>query len=186
VAALVGPTVLGALDPRVPVWAAFRPEDPAMIDPWGSEFRLRQDGTFRQAYSCGPNRVDEGGGGDDVLVFYGRDTRVLFYRIGAEVLFTLAVGLATCWEVLRFGLQRLRGPRLGIGAELGQALALAVPPTLVGVVVVAGGASLLGLTDSLRALGDTLVVPLKVALPATLYLGTVAALLAFRLRGSGD
>jgi type II secretory pathway pseudopilin PulG len=35
------------------------------IDPWGTPYRL-SDGPGARAYSCGPNRQDEGGSGDDI------------------------------------------------------------------------------------------------------------------------
>lgn len=39
------------------------------LDPWGQEYRYRSPGQFRNDYdiwSCGPNREDENGGGDDI------------------------------------------------------------------------------------------------------------------------
>lgn len=52
---------LGALVP------AFLPSVPK--DPWGSAYIYRQDGTgVPNVYSSGPNRRDERGGGDDVIV----------------------------------------------------------------------------------------------------------------------
>lgn len=35
------------------------------VDPWGTPYRIII-GSPPRVYSCGPNRVDEGGGGDDI------------------------------------------------------------------------------------------------------------------------
>ena len=40
-------------------------ESGEFIDPWGQPYRMSVNGTAR-VYSCGPNRIDEHGEGDDI------------------------------------------------------------------------------------------------------------------------
>lgn len=184
--ALAGPPALGALDPEVLVGAAHLNQD--AHDPWGTPWKLapwRPGAWGDELYSCGPNRVDEQGQGDDVRVATGPDGRVLFYRFGTEGLFGLAVALAVMWEVLRVALAMLRAARGPLAQEVTTCGLLAVGPTLALVVLVLAAATLLGQREALDSLGATLLVPLKVALPASVYLAVFAGLLAFRLRGPG-
>lgn len=182
VVALCGPMLVGVLDPQVRASVAFDQPDGARLDPWGTPFKLFGRLDRPAPYSCGPNQLDENGGGDDVFVILGTDRRVLFHRHGTEVLFAIAVFLAVVWEVGRVFVAMLRAPRATLAQEILNAGLLAIGPTLALVVMVLFVVRLTGSSDMLEKLGEGLFVPLKVALPASIYMATFAALLAFRLR----
>jgi hypothetical protein len=182
VSALAGPPIVGALDPRVPVTVAYDPivighRDEFPQDPWGTRWPVADP-----PYSCGPNRIDEHGGGDDVFVLARGDWRIPFYRFGTEALFVVAVAAVVCWELTRVFLKMVGAPRGPLEVELFRGGLLAIGPTLALVVAILLGVQLTGTSEELAALGDGLFVPLKVALPASIYLAVLAALLAFRLR----
>ena len=67
-----------------------RPED--LVDPWGQPYRYRSPGIFRQEdydlWSCGPNRIDEEGAGDDIKNWWTRGEPI--YRRRATAPATLA------------------------------------------------------------------------------------------------
>jgi hypothetical protein len=188
VIALAGPPLLHAMSARVRVTVhvsadASRNWDRLSVgslpkDPWGADL-VDVPPPLR---SCGPDGRDDGGTGDDVPLLPGDSLVMAFWRFGAEVFFTLAVALAVCWEVGRIFFRTLRAERGTLHVELVRCALLAIGPTLVLVVLVLLLARLTGSGDELAKLGEGLVVPLKVALPASIYMATFAALLAFRLR----
>lgn len=48
----------------------FKGDDGSIVDPWGTPYRYRCPGQYNRStfdlYSCGPNKRDENGGGDDI------------------------------------------------------------------------------------------------------------------------
>lgn len=189
--ALAGPPLAGALDPRLPVSVAYHGPGPRNLrfaaeipsDPWGSPFVWAPDG--RRVRSLGPNRLDDGGRGDDVLVLDERSAWLRLYEGATEGLFGLAVLLALLWELLRALSERLRAPRGPLPAEAGQAAVLALfvaPPVGVALLIVSHLLPGQALTDLGEALRGVMLVPWELALAATVYLLTAAVLLGIRLR----
>ncbi|MBX3468682.1 MAG: hypothetical protein KF878_17560 [Planctomycetes bacterium] len=189
VLALAGPPLAGALDPRLPVSVVYHEvklistigSEPRR-DPWGTSFIHTADG---RVWSLGPNRLDDGGRGDDILVLDDRSAWLQLYTGGAEGLFGLAVLLALLWELLRALSERLRAPRGPLPAEAGQAAALALlvaPVVGVGLLIVSHLLPGQALTDLGEALRGAMLVPWELALAATVYLLTAAVLLGIRLR----
>lgn len=185
---LAGPPLAAALDPRLPVSAAFH-VDGAARDPWGTPWVLL-DG---RPWSLGPDRLADARGGaagadrrgDDVPVLDERDGWLQVYRGGGEALFGLAVVLAVLWELLRALRRQLRAPRGPLPAEAGRAalLALAVAPPVLLLLAFAGHLSpAAGPRELLEQLRARMLVPLEVALFGTVYVGTTAVLLGLRLR----
>lgn len=191
VLALAGPPLAGALDPRLPMSVVHHDAQAIRTragqrneaeDPWGTPFVWALDG---RVWSLGPNRLDDGGGGDDILLLDRRDARLRLYENATEGLFGLAVLLALLWELLRALSERLRAPRGPLPAEAGQAAALALlvaPVVGVGLLIVSHLLPGQALTDLGEALRGAMLVPWELALAATVYLLTAAVLLGIRLR----
>lgn len=190
VLALAGPPLAGALDPRLPVSVMYHAPSPRNLrlaaepprDPWGTPFVWAPDG---RVWSLGPDRLDDGGRGDDVLVLDERSVWLQLYRNATEGLFGLAVLLALLWELLRALSERLRAPRGPLPAEACQAAVLALfvsPPVGVALLIVSHLLSTQALVELGERLREVMLVPWELALAATVYLLTAAVLLGIRLR----
>lgn len=177
---LVGPPLMGALDPRLPVSVAFHVER-APVDPWGTPWVLLGD----RPWSLGPDRLADEGRGDDVPVLDERDPWLQLHRAGGEALFGLAVVLAVLWELCRALARQLRAPRGPLPTELGRSAGLALPVAALGLLTLAFGSRLVpsaGVTTFVDQLRARLLVPVELALFGTVYAATVAVLLGVRLR----
>lgn len=177
--ALVGPTLAAVLDPRLTLTLMYEQERPE--DAWGTRW-VYVDGLPR---SLGPDRLDEDGQGDDLVLLPSDGLRMQLFRGGAEALFGLAVVMAFLWELVRALAGQLRGPRGPLATEVGRAALLSLAVTPLVLLLLAIGSHLVphaGLDAMLADLRLRLLVPLELALAGTVYLVTTAVLLGVRLR----
>lgn len=179
VASLVGPPLMGALDPRLAVTVAYH-VDRAPKDPWGTPWVLVNG----RPWSLGPDHLADEGRGDDVPVLDERDGWLQLYRGGGEALFLLAVAVAVCWEMFRAFASQLRAPRGSLPREVRRVALLSVPIAGVVLPVLAIGSQLApgGLDAVLDSARARMLVPVEVALFVTFYVATGAVLLGVRLR----
>lgn len=178
--ALLGPPLMGALDPRLPVSVAFHVER-APVDPWGTPWAL----LGARPWSLGPDRLADEGRGDDVPVLEERHAWLQLYRGGGEALFGLAVVLAVLWELCRALTRQLRAPRGPLATELGRTAALSLPVAALALLLLAFGSRLVpaaGVRSLVDQLRSRLLVPVELALFGTVYAGTLAVLMGVRLR----
>ncbi len=179
VASLVGPPLMGALDPRLAVTVAYH-VDRAPKDLWGTPWVLVNG----RPWSLGPDRLADEGRGDDVPVLDERDGWLQLYRGGGEALFGVAVLLAVLWELGRALASRLRAPRGPLAREAGQAALLAVPVAGLVIPILGFGSRLLpgGAAAVVEELRRRMLVPIELAVFGTVYAATAAVLLGVRLR----
>ncbi len=190
-AGLFGPPLAATLDPRLPVSAAYH-RDRAPTDPWGTPWVLVNG----RPCSLGPDRLadrpaNELAGefrGDDVPVLDERDAWLALYLGAAEGFFGVAVALAVLRELARALGAQLRAPRGPLATEAGRVALLALPVAGLLMALLGFGPHLLplpaltSLFDELRA---RMLVPVELALFATVYATTTAVLLGLRLRAVG-
>jgi hypothetical protein len=189
-AGLFGPPLAATLDPRLPVSTAYHRER-APTDPWGTPWVLVNG----RPCSLGPDRLadplprdlaDEARG-DDVFVLDERDPRLELFHGAAEGLFGVAVALAVLWELARALGAQLRAPRGPLATEAGRVALLALPVAALIMALLGFGSHLLpvpaltSLFDELRA---RMLVPVELALFATVHAAATAVLLGVRLRAA--
>ncbi|RMG17643.1 MAG: hypothetical protein D6731_03695 [Planctomycetota bacterium] len=183
--ALFAPPAWDRLDPRLPLTQAYR--EGAALDPWGRPWVERPYDVARgeggEVYSLGPDGRDEGGRGDDVVLWVGgRGVFVLAVRAHLRgALLACAVLLAAGHELLRLSRRRLSEPRAEeLSVELRRAATLALPFLLLSVPLAVG--LVRALRGFLRPFEEVLVVPVPAAAGGLAALATFLLLLWVRLR----
>jgi ABC-type dipeptide/oligopeptide/nickel transport system permease component len=152
------------------------------VDPWGQAF---VEDPSALTYSVGRNGIDEGGGGDDVVLFDAVGTRAPSGRVHAgALLLSQSFGFFLLLAVFIAGtyVSARRGPPVRtLGKELTRSLMLSVP---VGVLAatMAFLASYTVITDHTRAsVAQTMILPPTAALIGSVFVLTFVAILSVRL-----
>ena len=187
--ALLSPRLLIRTDPELAVGASYRRAwnfyvDPLLAppsDPWGNEWvSANIEGALTGefvTYSVGPNGVNEGGKGDDVVV-HAKGTLPLLAAWASEVLFALALLLA--WLVRG---PYVRAPRShSLLVELWRATALASLPSCLFTLVVLWDLTHAPWTTSLFLPGtERVLVPVCIATLGSLWVLSYVVSLGYRL-----
>jgi len=181
---LAAPIVPGAARFAILPLTPYQGQPRFGLDPWGQPaldaWPRRLPSAPQAGYSYGPNRIDDGGRGDDIPVYFHDDPRVVTYRGLPYAVSFLVFALVAAWELRRFLARR---ERLSLAWEL---LGAALGGLLVGGATFAGVWLALGLgwvpADLVGFLEEGLLVPLEVAAGAWLLLAATGLLLWVRLR----
>jgi hypothetical protein len=152
------------------------------VDPWGRSF---VEDRSALTYSLGRNGIDDGGSGDDVVLFDAVGTRAPSGRVHAGALLLsqsfgffllLAAFIAGTYVSARRG-----PPAHTLGKELTRSLMLSVPVGVLGATM-AFLASYTVITDQTRAdLGGTMIVPPTAALIGSVFVLTFVTILSVRM-----